>query len=222
MVRQVQQGILDLIGAARPSIADPFLPKKIEEGRIDDIRECIGCNICVTGDMTMSPSRCTQNPTMGEEWRRGWHPGAHPADGIASQGADRRRRAGRARGAPAPSASAAMRWPWPRRAPNSAAASRGRRDCPASPPGAGCATIAPYQIARCRMSRSISTAGWMPTEVLEFGFDHVLVATGATWRRDGVARFHLLPMPIAPGVRGADARRPDGGQAAAGPPGPAL
>src|SRR5258708_16734096 len=74
MARLVRQGVLDLIGAARPSIADPFLPRKIEEGRIEDIRECIGCNICISGDMTMSPIRCTQNPTMGEEWRRGWHP----------------------------------------------------------------------------------------------------------------------------------------------------
>jgi len=76
MVSQVRRGILDLIGAARPSIADPFLPRKIDEGRLEDIRECIGCNICITGDMTMSPSRCTQNPTMGEEWRKGWHPSA--------------------------------------------------------------------------------------------------------------------------------------------------
>ena len=74
MVRQVRAGILDMIGAARPSIADPFLPAKIEAGRLDDIRECIGCNICISGDMTMSPIRCTQNPAMGEEWRRGWHP----------------------------------------------------------------------------------------------------------------------------------------------------
>ena len=65
---------MDFIGAARPSIADPFLPRKIEEGRLDDIRECIGCNVCVTGDFTMTPIRCTQNPSMGEEWRRGWHP----------------------------------------------------------------------------------------------------------------------------------------------------
>ena len=71
MVSQVKRGLLDLIGAARPSIADPFLPKKIEEGRPEDIRECIGCNICVSGDMTQTPIRCTQNPTMGEEWRRG-------------------------------------------------------------------------------------------------------------------------------------------------------
>ncbi len=64
----------DLIGAARPSIADPFLPKKIEEGRLEDIRECIGCNVCYSGDSLALPIRCTQNPTMGEEWRRGWHP----------------------------------------------------------------------------------------------------------------------------------------------------
>ncbi|MEM9330416.1 MAG: FAD-dependent oxidoreductase [Pseudomonadota bacterium] len=74
MASQIKRGILDLIGAARPSIADPFLPKKIEEGRLDDIRECIGCNICYTGDGKGVPIRCTQNPTMSEEWRRGWHP----------------------------------------------------------------------------------------------------------------------------------------------------
>src|SRR6185437_14119136 len=74
MVDLVRKGTLDFIGAARPSIADPFLPRKIEEGRLDDIRECIGCNICVSGDFTYSPIRCTQNPTMGEEWRKGWHP----------------------------------------------------------------------------------------------------------------------------------------------------
>src|SRR3546814_4288515 len=66
MVRVVKQGIMDMIGAARPSIADPFLPKKIEDGRIDDIRECIGCNICVTGDEVSSPIRCTQNPRSEE------------------------------------------------------------------------------------------------------------------------------------------------------------
>ncbi len=74
MVSLIKQGVMDMIGAARPSIADPFLPKKIEEGRLDEIRECIGCNICVAGDWLAVPMRCTQNPTMGEEWRRGWHP----------------------------------------------------------------------------------------------------------------------------------------------------
>ena len=33
-------------------------------------------------------------------------------------------------------------------------------------------------------------------EILQFGFEHVAVATGSTWRRDGVARFHVVPMAI--------------------------
>ncbi|SEL21114.1 dimethylamine/trimethylamine dehydrogenase [Roseovarius azorensis] len=79
MVGQIRRGITDFIGAARPSIADPFLPRKIEEGRLSAIRECIGCNICYSGDSLGVPIRCTQNPTMGEEWRRGWHPEVIPA-----------------------------------------------------------------------------------------------------------------------------------------------
>src|SRR5215471_3238693 len=74
MVSQVKRGVLDLIGGARPSIADPFLPAKIREGREAEIRECIGCNICISSWHDGVPVRCTQNPTIGEEWRRGWHP----------------------------------------------------------------------------------------------------------------------------------------------------
>ena len=76
MVRQIKSGVLDLIGAARPSIADPFLPTKIREGRNEDIRECIGCNICYAHNYRGSALRCTQNPTMGEEWRSGLASGA--------------------------------------------------------------------------------------------------------------------------------------------------
>ena len=74
MVSQIRRGVLDLIGAARPSIADPFLPNKINQGREHEIRECIGCNICISSWHDSVPVRCTQNPTIGEEWRRDWHP----------------------------------------------------------------------------------------------------------------------------------------------------
>jgi dimethylamine/trimethylamine dehydrogenase len=70
----VRSGAWDLIGAARPSIADPFLPEKIREGRVDEIRECIGCNICISKADSRRHLGCTQNPTAGEEHRRGWHP----------------------------------------------------------------------------------------------------------------------------------------------------
>jgi dimethylamine/trimethylamine dehydrogenase len=74
MAEIVRSGAWDVIGAARPSIADPFLPRKIEEGRLDEIRECIGCNICIPKSDPGGNVGCTQNATAGEEFRRGWHP----------------------------------------------------------------------------------------------------------------------------------------------------
>ncbi len=81
MVAIINSGQFDIIGAARPSISDPFLPQKIEEGRFDDIRECIGCNQCISRwEIGGPPMVCTQNATAGEEYRRGWHPEKfHPA-----------------------------------------------------------------------------------------------------------------------------------------------
>jgi dimethylamine/trimethylamine dehydrogenase len=84
MVSQIKRGVLDLIGGARPSIADPFLPRKIDAGREQDIRECIGCNICISSWHDGVPVRCTQNPTIGEEWRRGWHPEQYGAAGSSA------------------------------------------------------------------------------------------------------------------------------------------
>ncbi|MHB8242152.1 MAG: oxidoreductase [Solirubrobacteraceae bacterium] len=74
MAAAVRSGVIDIIAAARPSIADPFLPQKIEQGRYDEIRECIGCNICASRFAIGAPIVCTQNATLGEEFRRGWHP----------------------------------------------------------------------------------------------------------------------------------------------------
>ena len=74
MVQILQSGQADIIGAARPSIADPFLPSKIDEGRTEDIRECIGCNVCLSKWWQVTPLICTQNATSMEEYRRGWHP----------------------------------------------------------------------------------------------------------------------------------------------------
>lgn len=74
MLEVINSGQADIIGGARPSIADPFLPKKIEEGRTDDIRECIGCNQCISRWERGVPMVCTQNPAANEEYRRNWHP----------------------------------------------------------------------------------------------------------------------------------------------------
>ncbi|WP_119304765.1 oxidoreductase [Dongia deserti] len=74
MTKLILEGVVDLIGAARPSIADPFLPKKIASGRGNDVIKCVACNLCVASDFSSAPIRCPQNPTSGEELRRGWHP----------------------------------------------------------------------------------------------------------------------------------------------------
>ena len=74
MAEIVRSGAWDLIGAARPSIADPFLPTKIEQGRYGEVRECTGSNVCIAKADTQMHLGCMQNATAGEEYRRGWHP----------------------------------------------------------------------------------------------------------------------------------------------------
>ncbi|MFQ5775899.1 MAG: FAD-dependent oxidoreductase [Kiloniellaceae bacterium] len=75
MAAHIREGRLDIIACCRPSISDPFIPKKVDEGRVEDIRECIGCNVCISRwEIGGPPMICTQNATANEEYRRGWHP----------------------------------------------------------------------------------------------------------------------------------------------------
>ena len=198
MVSIIKNGIVDLIGCARPSIADPFLPRKVAEGRLEDIRECIGCNICVSGDFTMSPIRCTQNPTMGEEWRRGWHPefirpkasekpvlivGAGPAGLEAAQALGKRGYAvtlaeqGRELGG------------------------RVAREC-RLPGLAAWGRVRDYRTEQLHKLANVSV--YMESQldaetVLEFGCPRVVIATGARWRGDGVGHHWTAPLPIEDG-----------------------
>lgn len=193
MVRLVKSGHLDLIGAARPSIADPFLPRKIEEGRLEDIRECIGCNICVTGDNLNMPMRCTQNPTVGDEWRRGWHPevitgtraterflivGGGPAGMEAA-------RALVAAGNEVVLAEAGDDW-------------GGRVRIEAGLPGlAEWARVRDWRLWQLQQKDAAdlylqSRLG--ADDILEYGIAQVVLATGASWRMDGVGRTHRRPV----------------------------
>lgn len=74
MAALIRSGDFDIIGAARPAIADPFLPRKIADGRLGDIRECTGANVCILKEEEFGHVGCIQNATAGEEYRRGWHP----------------------------------------------------------------------------------------------------------------------------------------------------
>jgi dimethylamine/trimethylamine dehydrogenase len=201
MVSAVRRGVLDFIGAARPSIADPFLPNKVREGRLDEIRECIGCNICVTGDTRFVPIRCTQNPTMGEEWRRDWHPeviapkkseseilvvGAGPAGlecgvtlgqrGYQVTLLDARRELG------------------------------GRVIRESALPGLSeWRRVVDWRLTRLVKMPNVGPYPSSPmtaAEILETGIPHVILATGATYRRDGRGRsiHHPIPGHDLPGV----------------------
>jgi len=67
-------GQADMIGMCRALICDPFLPKKAQEGRLDDIRYCIACNQGCIGRIGMNKALgCVQNPAVGreKEWGEG-------------------------------------------------------------------------------------------------------------------------------------------------------
>ncbi len=197
MVKQINSGTLDFIGCARPSIADPFLPKKIEEGRIEDIRECIGCNICISGDMTMSISRCTQNPTFMEEWRKGWHP-----EKIAGKGASSNVLVVGAGPAGLEAARALAMRGYDVALAEATTTLGGRVALESKLPGLSAwgrvADYREYQLSQMPnvevyLDNRLGAAG-----ILEFGFENIAIATGAHWRRDGVARQHVVPFSIEP------------------------
>jgi dimethylamine/trimethylamine dehydrogenase len=189
MVSQVRRGIVDFIGAARPSIADPFLPRKIEEGRVEDIRECIGCNICYSGDGKGVPICCTQNPTMNEEWRRGWHP-----EKIAAKGSDAKVLIVGAGPAGLECARALGQRGYAVLLAEAGRELGGRVSAESRLPGLSeWARVRDYRLQQIQGMTNVeiyreSELG--ADDVLAVGADHVVIATGATWRRDGFGRFH--------------------------------
>jgi dimethylamine/trimethylamine dehydrogenase len=192
MVSQVRRGVLDFIGAARPSIADPFLPRKIDEGRLDDIRECIGCNICYTGDSLSVPIRCTQNPTMGEEWRRGWHP-----ENIAPRSSDEKVLVIGAGPAGLEATRALGQRGYTVMLAEASTELGGRVTRESQLPGlAEWRRVRDYRVQQIQTMPNVDVyldSRLSAEEALSAGADHIVVATGAAWRTDGVGRYHSSP-----------------------------
>ena len=219
MVRHIRSGTQDLIGAARPSIADPFLPKKIEEGRIEDIRECIGCNVCYAHNSLGVPIRCTQNPTTGEEWRKAWHPERIARDRVPGRvlvigggpaGLEAARVLGE-RGAQVLLAEAERDL-------------GGRVGKESRLPGlAEWRRVRDWRVAQLAKLDNVEVFPESPmsaADVFEVEAEHVIVATGARWATDGVGRHRDTPLEVAAGARILSADRVLEGEEM--PPGRAL
>jgi dimethylamine/trimethylamine dehydrogenase len=194
MVRQIREGVMDLIGAARPSIADPYLPRKLDEGRIEDIRECIGCNICSAYDRIGVPIRCTQNPAIGEEWRRGWHPERIEAKAsersvLVVGGGPAGLEAARALGQRGYRVTLAES--------EKSLGGRVSRES-ALPTLAEWARVRDWRLSQLDKLPNVEVfldSRLDAEQILEFGADRVALATGAAWRRTGVGRWHPHPIP---------------------------
>jgi dimethylamine/trimethylamine dehydrogenase len=218
MVSQIRRGVLDFIGAARPSIADPFLPRKIEEGLIEDIRECIGCNICVSGDMTVTPIRCTQNPTMGEEWRKGWHP-----ERIAPKRSDKRVLIVGAGPAGLEAARALGQRGYEVHLAEASRELGGRVNLESRLPGLQqWARVRDWRLTQLNKLANVSIYRENTVsaqDVLEFGAECVVLATGSKWRADGFGRTNTAPIP---GLDRASVFTPDDLMRGRMPDGPVL
>lgn len=199
MVSQVRRGILDFIGAARPSIADPFLPRKIEEGRIDDIRECIGCNMCVTSDFTMVPMRCTQNPTAGEEWRKGWHP-----EKISPRKSDDNVLVVGAGPAGLEAARALGKRGYDVTLVDARQEAGGRVALECKLPGlAAWGRVRDYRMQQIQQMANVQlylNSALTSSDIIDYGFSRVILATGSHWRKDGVGRALSRAIPELGGM----------------------
>jgi len=187
MVSMIRNGLVDFIGAARPSIADPFLPSKIENDRLDEIRECIGCNICIMADSQGVPIRCTQNPTMGEEWRRGWHP-----ERITRKGDEQAALVVGAGPAGLECAMQLARRGYEVTLAESTKEAGGRVLRESRLPGLKAwQRVADYRLYDLQQRDNVRLFldSHIDTDMVrELGIANVFIATGATWRRDGIGR----------------------------------
>lgn len=142
----------------------------------------------------MSISRCTQNPTFMEEWRKGWHPekmnikgnssnvlvvgsgpaGLEAARAVAERGYD-----------------VALA--------ESGTVLGGRvareRQLPGLSAWGRVADYREYQLSQKANVESYFDSKLDAGGILEFGFENICIATGAKWRRDGVSRQHVVPFP---------------------------
>ncbi len=65
--KAIGDGELDFWEMCRSMIADPYMPKKVLEGREDEVRHCVACNLCLARLFRDAPMTCYINPVCAHE-----------------------------------------------------------------------------------------------------------------------------------------------------------
>ncbi len=65
--KAIGAGELDIWEMCRSMIADPLMPKKVLEGKEDEIRHCVACNLCLARLFRDAPMTCYINPVCAHE-----------------------------------------------------------------------------------------------------------------------------------------------------------
>ncbi|MFC1901681.1 FAD-dependent oxidoreductase [Chloroflexota bacterium] len=65
--KAIKEGKTDFIGLHRRLLADPELPNKVAEGRLEDIAPCTACYYCWNERRNDRPVRCRINTALGRE-----------------------------------------------------------------------------------------------------------------------------------------------------------
>ena len=72
--KAIGDGELDMWEMCRSMIADPLMPKKVLEGREDEIRHCVACNLCLARLFRDAPMTCYINPLCAHEHDENFYP----------------------------------------------------------------------------------------------------------------------------------------------------
>jgi NADPH-dependent 2,4-dienoyl-CoA reductase/sulfur reductase-like enzyme len=82
----LEKGDADMVVIGRPLLADPELPNKAKEGRLEDINPCISCTQCLAQIMSVRPLTCVINPAVGREKEMTIAPAAKPRRVLVAGG----------------------------------------------------------------------------------------------------------------------------------------
>jgi NAD(H)-dependent 7beta-hydroxy-3-oxo-delta4-cholenoic acid oxidoreductase len=82
----LETGDADMLVLGRPLLADPELPNKAREGRLEDINPCISCTECLTRIMSMRPLTCVINPALCRDKEMAITPAPKPRKVLVAGG----------------------------------------------------------------------------------------------------------------------------------------